>query len=309
MGDTVAMDSITATDLAVTAATLVVGFGAGMLSALLGVGGAVVTTPAVRILGATPIEAVGSTVPAILPGAISGSIRYAREGLVDWSLALGLGISGAVFALAGAWTSSLVDGRLLMVGTAALMLWSGVSVARGRDRRQVVDVVAAERDPGLVPGGDPDPEARAVPADEATDVDQVTVAQGAPGAGERRSPWLVGLIGAGAGFVAGLLGVGGGILMVPAMAGPLRTPMKTAVASSLVAVAIFSVPALGAHIALGHVNWTYALPLMIGVVPGAQVGARLTIGASERTLRRLFGMLVVVLALVYGGTELAALLG
>jgi len=298
MGDTVAMDSITAAEFAVASATLAVGFCAGVLSALLGVGGAVVTTPAVRVLGATPIEAVGSTVPAILPGAISGSIRYAREGLVDWSLALGLGISGAVFALGGAWVSSLVDGRVLMVFTAALMLWSGVSVLRGRDRPRAAAGSAAERDGRSAPtpgvGVDAGPKVLRGDRSDRT---------------ERRSGWLVGLVGAGSGFVAGLLGVGGGIIMVPAMAGPLRIPMKKAVASSLVAVAIFSVPALGAHVVLGHVNWAFALPLMLGVVPGAQVGARLTIGASELALRRLFGVLVVLLALVYGGSELAALLG
>ena len=72
--------------------TFLVGVGAGILSALLGVGGAVVTTPAIRVLGATPILAVGSTVPAILPAAISGTWRYAKAGLVDWRAALGLGI-------------------------------------------------------------------------------------------------------------------------------------------------------------------------------------------------------------------------
>ena len=264
--------SITGADVAVVVATLAVGVLAGMLSALLGIGGAVVTTPAVRVLGATPIEAVGSTVPAILPGAISGAVRYARAGLVDWTLATGLGISGAVFALAGAGVSSLVDGRLLMVVTAALMLWSGISVLRGADPTPTEEDVVAP------------------PPDVA------------------RPMWKVVLVGAGSGFVAGLLGVGGGIIMVPAMAGPLGIPMKKAVASSLVAVAIFSVPALVAHMALGHVDWTYALPLMLGVVPGAQLGARMTIGASERTLRRAFGLLVVVLAVVYGATELSSLL-
>jgi uncharacterized membrane protein YfcA len=172
----------------------------------------------------------------------------------------------------------MVDGRLLMVLTAVLMLWSGVSVARGSDRRRVEEVAAAER------AGEP--------ADD----------EGG------RSWWLLGLVGAGSGFVAGLLGVGGGIVMVPAMSGPLGIPMKRAVASSLVAVAIFSIPALGAHIALGHVDWLFALPLMVGVVPGAQIGARLTIGASERSVRRWFGVLVVVVACIYGGTELVALL-
>ena len=277
MGDTLGVlstltASISGADVAVVLATLAVGVLAGMPSALLGIGGAVVTTPAVRVLGATPIEAVGSTVPAILPGAISGAVRYARAGLVDWTLATGLGISGAVFALAGAGVSSLVDGRLLMVVTAALMLWSGISVLRGADPTPTEEDVVAP------------------PPDVA------------------RPMWKVVLVGAGSGFVAGLLGVGGGIIMVPAMAGPLGIPMKKAVASSLVAVAIFSVPALVAHMALGHVDWTYALPLMLGVVPGAQLGARMTIGASERTLRRAFGLLVVVLAVVYGATELSSLL-
>lgn len=288
------MGAITAADVGTVLATLAVGVLAGMLSALLGIGGAVVTTPAVRVLGATPIQAVGSTVPAILPGAISGAWRYSRAGLVDWPLALGLGISGAVFALVGAWTSSLVDGRLLMVLTAVLMLWSGISVFRGADRQKVVAAAEQERREALDGAG----------VDDTTD----TVAVAEPVADGAGSRWLIGLVGAGSGFVAGLLGVGGGIVMVPAMAGPLGIPMKRAVASSLVAVAIFSIPALVAHVALGHVNWTYALPLMIGVVPGAQIGARMTIGASERTIRRSFGLLVVVLAVVYGATELAALL-
>jgi uncharacterized membrane protein YfcA len=236
------------------------------------------------VLGATPIEAVGSTVPAILPGAISGAYRYAKAGLVDWTLALSLGISGAVFALGGAWLSDVVDGRLLMVLTAVLMLWSGVSVVRGGDRARVAAAAAAERER----------DGRERDGREPQDGD--------------RSIWLLGLVGAGSGFVAGLLGVGGGIVMVPAMAGPLGIPMKKAVASSLVAVAIFSVPALVAHIALGHVDWLFALPLMLGVVPGAQVGARLTIGASEQTVRRWFGVLVIVVACIYGGTELVALL-
>ncbi len=260
---------MSAGDVLTVVATVLVGVLAGALSALLGIGGATITTPAVRVLGASPILAVGSTVPAILPGAISGSLRYAREGLVDWSLALSTGISGSLFALLGAWTSDHVDGRILMVLTAVLMLWSGISVVRGGRS-------------GPAPEGEP--------------------------AGERPSMVVLGAVGAGAGFVAGLLGVGGGIVLVPAMTGLLRVPMKRAVASSLVGVAIFSIPALITHAVLGHIDWSYAVPLMVGVVPGARLGARLTLRQSDRSVRRLFGILVIVLALVYGGSELAALL-
>ena len=258
---------------AVVVAALVAGFGAGVLSALLGIGGAVITTPVVRLLGGTPIEAVGSTVPAIVPGAISGAWRYTREGMVEWSLALPLGIAGAVMAVLGALTSDVVSGRLLMVLTAAVMLWAGISViVKLRSGGGAMDPTA---------GGDSD--------------------------GSHSVP-LVGMLGALAGFVAGLLGVGGGIVLVPVLTGPLHVPMRRAVASSLVAVAIFQVPALATHVVLGHVNWALALPLMAGVVPGAQIGAHLTVVATDRTIRILFGLLIVVLAIVYGFTEVRGLL-
>ena len=285
-----------------------------MLSALLGVGGAVITTPAVRSLGATPIDAVGSTVPAILPGAIAGTLRYAREGLVDWRAALGLGLSGAVFAVGGALCTTLVDARLLMVATAALMLWSGITVVRGatRDRPTGEPVAAHDQtrhDDGLHDHGGLDD--GLLDGIEASETDVAFIES--PTSGTARPPHhhlgLLGLLGAVSGFVAGLLGVGGGIVMVPMLTGPLRAPMKTAVASSLVAVAIFSVPALVTHAALGNIDWRYALPLMIGVVPGARVGSRITVGSTDRTIRLLFGSLILVLALVYGGSELRSLFG
>jgi len=293
-------------DLAVVVLTLVVGFAAGVLSALLGVGGAVVTTPAVRLLGATPIEAVGSTVPAILPGAISGTLRYAREGLVDWRAALGLAVPGALTALTGALVSGLVDATWLMLGTAGLMLWSGITVVRGG--RTGADRNGADRNgAGPVPSDD-DPIDELLSGFESSETDLAFVedhdaSTGAP----RRSLALLVPLGAASGFVAGLLGVGGGIVMVPMLTGPLRIPMRSAVASSLVAVAIFSVPALAGHVALGHVDWAFAIPLAVGVVPGARVGARITIGASDRSVRRWFGILVVVLAVVYGVAEASAL--
>ncbi len=80
----------------ITILTLVAGFATGVLSGMFGVGGAVVSTPAIRVLGATPLEAVGSTLPSIVPSAISGSLRYRREGLIvgrvaGWTLAVGPG--------------------------------------------------------------------------------------------------------------------------------------------------------------------------------------------------------------------------
>src|ERR687891_2500228 len=80
-----------------TILTLVAGFATGVLSGMFGIGGAVVSNPAIRALGASPIQSVGSTLPSILPSAISGALRYYREGLLRVRIVLwtGLAATGA----------------------------------------------------------------------------------------------------------------------------------------------------------------------------------------------------------------------
>lgn len=304
-----------------SAAILLVGFASGVLSGMFGVGGAVLTTPGIRVLGASPVESVGSTVPAILPGAISGTYRYAKAKVVNWRIGIVCGVSGALFAFGGAKVVDFVNAHYLMILTAALLGWSGVNILRaGRhagmdaDADRVADA-GAEDDPGsstaTVPargGGAAD----AYAADEGA-ADELAVALREPVADDRDpkeiSTLVLALVGAASGFLAGLLGVGGGVIMMPIFTNVLKIPVKVAVASSLVAVAIFSASALVMHARLGHINWHYAILLTIGVVPGAQVGSRLTIGASDRTVRLMFGCFLVVLATIYGAGELLALRG
>ena len=253
----------------VVVAAVGVGVLSGVLAGMLGVGGAVVSTPAVRVLGASPIEAVGTTVPAILPGALVGVWRYHRAGLVDWRVGLWCGAAGSASAVAGALVAeALAEPRWLMVATAVLMLVSGWSVARGGRP------------------GNP----------EGVDAPLVGPAVG----------WLV-VVGATAGFVAGLLGVGGGIVLLPAFTSLLGLSVRRAVPASLVAVALFSVPALVTHAINGNIDWALAVPLVVGVLPGARLGSRFTVVASERTVRLVFGAVIGLLALVYGLTELAGL--
>jgi uncharacterized membrane protein YfcA len=282
-------------DPAQAGGVVAVGVAAGALSGMLGVGGAVLTTPGIRALGATPIEAIGSTIPAILPSAISGTIRYSRARLVNWNIGLTCGITGSVMALAGAVVADRVNARALLVLTAVLLGWSGWSVFRSGRR------AAPEPEPADTPEVETvhtteSTNPGAVPTTAATDVATRTPVGG---------PALA-AIGAGSGFVAGLLGVGGGVVMLPVFTRLLRIPVKEAIASSLVAVAIFSVPALVTHAVLGNINWAYALLLTIGVVPGAQIGARITVGVTDKTVRIVAGLFFVGLAVVYGISEILA---
>jgi uncharacterized membrane protein YfcA len=282
-------------DPAQAVGVVAVGVAAGVLSGMLGVGGAVLTTPGVRVLGATPIESIGSTIPSILPSAISGTVRYSRAGLVNWTIGLTCGLTGTVMALLGAVVSDHVNAHGLLVLTAVLLGWSGWSIYRsGRGATpepEPPDTPEVETVHAATAHG-----AGAVPAPEPAEVATHT---------EVGRTALV-LAGAGAGFVAGLLGVGGGVVMLPLFTRILRVPVKEAVASSLVAVAIFSIPALVTHAVLGHINWSYALLLTVGVVPGAQIGARITVGASDETVRTVAGVFFVVLAIVFAVSEILA---
>ena len=272
-------------DLLSALAVVVVGCASGVLSGMFGVGGAVLTTPGLRFVGATPIEAVGSTLPAILPGALSGAWHYRKAGMIEWSVALTSGGVGAAFAVAGAQLSDHVNAHYLMLFTAALLLYSGLRNARAHVRA-TTSTPATAAVPAMVGGPALEEAAEPAPAQNAW----VTFA----------------VIGAGAGALAGLLGVGGGLLLIPGYTVLLRLPPKRAVATSLVAVAMFSVPAMITHAWLGHINWTYALLLTAGVVPGARLGARFTLTGSDARLRYLMGVFFTVLAVVYGGAELAA---
>jgi uncharacterized protein len=283
-----------------TILTLVAGFATGVLSGMFGVGGAVVSTPAIRILGATPLEAVGSTLPSIVPSAVSGSLRYRREGLIIgrvacWTLAIGLAATVGGALLTGAVPG---DGHLLMIATAALLAFTALRMARAPSA-----VPAHARNPSEVedPVGDlVTPTSDLVQAHE-RDPDRSSPLH------RRDEAWRLGVIGVAAGGLSGLLGIGGGILMVPAFATWVRLSVKEAVATSLVCVGALAVPGMITHAILGNIDWAFAIPLAIAVIPGAQLGAHLAIRSTERGLRLAVALVLGSIAIAYTTGELAAL--
>jgi Sulfite exporter TauE/SafE len=121
---------------------LLLGFLTGVLSALFGIGGAILSNPGLRALGAAPLVAVGTTLPSILPGAISGTLRYRREGLIDWHLIAPAAAAGLLAVVGGSLLSHAVPGQghlllLLIAVLLALTAWrtafTGPSTAREHD--------------------------------------------------------------------------------------------------------------------------------------------------------------------------------
>ena len=113
--------------------------------------------------------------------------------------------------------------------------------------------------------------------------------------------------GALAGFFSGLLGIGGGFLMVPIFIRFFGLPVKTALGTSLAVITVTAIPNVVAQSFVGNIDWRVALLLAIGVVPGALVGARLTIRAREKTMRYVIPIVVLGVAIAYAFIELSAL--
>jgi hypothetical protein len=116
------------------------------------------------------------------------------------------------------------------------------------------------------------------------------------------------VIGVAAGALSGLLGIGGGLLLVPAFSGWLKIPLKETIATSLACVAMIAVPGMITHAVQGHIDWSFAVPLAIGVVPGARIGASITIGTSERRLRLIVAVALGGVGVIYAVEEFVALL-
>jgi uncharacterized membrane protein YfcA len=280
------------------ALTVALGFATGVLSGLFGVGGGVISQPGMRLLGVSPIVAIGTALPAIIPGAASGTIRYSREGLIRWRAVAATVPAGLLAAVLGATAADEIpgEGHLLQLATALLLGFSAWRMRRPPNRAvpRPREEPLAESDAIDAPSGD-----RTfghAPAVEAAVHGPDTTPTGTFVA-----------IGVAAGGLSGLLGIGGGVLMVPAFVQFARMSVKTAIATSLACVGAFAVPGTITHAVQGHIDWRVAAALIVGIIPGARVGANLAITTADRRLRLVVSAFLGVTAVLYFGGELVAL--
>jgi uncharacterized membrane protein YfcA len=110
--------------------------------------------------------------------------------------------------------------------------------------------------------------------------------------------WWVSLItGAGVGLLTGVLGVGGGFLIVPALVMLVGLPMDQAVATSLVIIAANSFAGLMGHISTGTFDIPLTITFVLAGIVGTLAGTRLTGRLSARWLRRIFALFVIILGI------------
>ena len=294
--------------------TVAIGLLVGVLSGLLGIGGGLILVPTFKLYFALEaIVATATSLFTIIPTSIAGAITRIRNKTCIPKLGVAAGLGGAITSPIGVWLASISPGWLIMLATAIIIGYSAFKMLRK----------ALAMKPGAGAATHIGPAVPAPPASSASLAEgdaAAAHASSAPSATsgvsefdvagfsvERRHVALAVAIGFVAGVASGYIGLGGGFLMVPLMVSLMGMPMKFASGTSLIAIVILAIPGVAYQGMLGNVSWLLGIAMAVGAVPGATLGAHLASRLPERLLRLVFGVMLLVAAVLLVLDELGLL--
>jgi uncharacterized membrane protein YfcA len=270
--------------LELTALVGLVSLAAGFLGALTGLGGGVVITPAmVLLLGIDLHYAMGAALISVIATSSGAAAAYVREGFSNIRIGMFLEIATTVGAVCGAFAASKISPAVLGVVFGAVLLHAAWVSTRGRPAARPGDKDDALAERLRLNGSFPTPE-----GPRSYKVSHVKTGFG-----------LMFIAGA----VSGLLGIGSGALKVVAMDRAMRIPFKVSTTTSNFMIGVTAAASAGVYLNRGYIDPGLTMPVVLGVLGGSVLGARLLPGAPTMLLRRVFGLVVGVLAveMIYNG--------
>ncbi|HHX39373.1 MAG TPA: sulfite exporter TauE/SafE family protein [Armatimonadetes bacterium] len=248
----------------------------GAYGSLVGVGGGFLVVPALLLfLKTSPQQAIGSSLMVVLCSATSATLSYIRTRRIDyrsgWRFALATLPGAFLGAFITRYFSTEVFAPLFggLLAALALLLLARSSGSPGSIRETVGSGSAQRR---------------------------VTDASGREFV-YAFSEWKGLGISALAGFFSSILGIGGGIIHMPALVQALHFPPHVAAATSTFILLFSALIGAGTHLALGHVLVGPVVPITVGAIVGAQVGAGLSGRVSEAWLMRFLALALVAVAI------------
>ena len=251
---------------------------AGFLGALTGLGGGVVIVPALALaLGVDIKYAIGASLVSVIATSSGAAAAYVREGYSNIRVGMFLEIATTVGALVGAILATHMTTHVIaiifgfvLVQAAYQSLFKAEPESIGPTKS---DALAAKlRLQGCYP-----------------------VESKMQEYGVRNVPAGFGLM-FGAGALSGLLGIGSGALKVIAMDRLMKIPFKVSTTTSNFMIGVTAAASAGVYLSRGYIDPRVAMPVTLGVLLGAFVGSRVLIRARVRTLRIVFGCVVLALA-------------
>jgi uncharacterized protein len=258
-------------------------FLAGLLGALTGLGGGVVIVPLLTIgFGIDFRYAVGASLVAVIATSSGAAAAYMREGYTNMRVGMFLEIATTFGAVLGALLASVISTGALGIIFGVVLLYSAWAASR------------------------PKPEHPARVADPLAVKLRLDSSYPTP-AGPRhylvqRVPLGFGLMFL-AGTLSGLLGIGSGAVKVLAMDQAMGLPFKVSTTTSNFMIGVTAAASAGVYLQRGYIDPGIAMPVVLGVLTGATLGATLLTRTRPRVLRLIFGVVVFVLALemIYHG--------
>jgi uncharacterized membrane protein YfcA len=267
--------------------TLLVWLGAlvaGFLGALTGLGGGVVIIPLLVLAFGVDIRyAAGASLVSVIATSSGAAAAYVKEGYSNIRVGMFLEIATTLGALAGAFAAALVPAGGIAVVFGVVLLVS--AYLSGRRRAEHAD------------GGPADPLAVRLRLDAT-----YPTSKGPQPYHVRRIPLGFALM-AVAGMLSGLLGIGSGAFKVLAMDQAMRLPFKVSTTTSNFMIGVTAAASAGIYLGRGYIDPALALPVMLGVLLGSTLGARVLTAAPSGRLRLVFGVVIVALAveMIYKG--------
>nr|WP_218081454.1 sulfite exporter TauE/SafE family protein [Anthocerotibacter panamensis] len=263
------------------------GLVAGVLAGFLGIGGGAILVPLMVALGYVPVQAVATSSLAILMTSLSGSLQNWRMGFFDTKKILALGIPAIPLSILGAYLADrLVPYMLLFVFGISMLV--NIYLVDLRQR------LAARHAANTKPIAQPEPVL-------ATLIEQPETVPAIPSSQEPErsfSPAVArAFTGGAAGLLAGLFGMGGGVIMVPLQILLLGENIKVAAQTSLGVIVISAISACVNHAYHGNILFAQGLLLGFGGLVGAQFGTRFLPKMSDELVSLTFKSVLGILAL------------
>ncbi len=252
-------------------------FTAGFVGSLTGLGGGVIIVPLLTSVFSVDIRyAVGASLVSVIATSAGAASTYIKKGLTNLRLGMFLEVATTIGAIIGALIATFVSVKALVIVLAIVLLYS--AYLSGQPKLENSEDETSDRlaDYLQLNSNYPTPEG--------------TISYQVHSVPAGFSVMLV------AGVISGLLGIGSGAFKVLAMDQVMRIPFKVSTTTSNFMIGVTAAASAGVYLARGYIDPGLSMPVMLGILPGAFLGARVLISAKTQILRIVFSLVLVLMA-------------
>jgi uncharacterized membrane protein YfcA len=255
-----------------------VSLAAGFTGAMTGMGGGVVLVPALTLLGIDIKHAIAVSMVAVIATSSGSAAAYVRDRITN----LKVGMFLEMFTILGAWvgaTITLASGQRLLFGLFGLVLLAASATLFVQRRKEQRRALVQDRFSDWL-------ELEGSYYDQAEQ--RMVKYRGV-------RAYLGGPAMLGAGLIAGLLGIGAGALKVLIFDLVMGLPAKVSSTTSNLIIGVTALAGTSVYLAAGLIDPGQAAPVILGVVLGAFIGTKVLVRLTDRTVRGLFMLVLLVL--------------